>query len=99
MIALSNRAPGSGGGLTPQQSQSVSDMAASVEETKKILSDLKYALFCVGETRFVAGTLDHCWSVAEVPYTPHGPFSVLLTFCPNRPVVVYTINTCSSSSS
>jgi len=48
MIALSNRAPGSGGGLTPQQSQSVSDMAASVEETKRILSDLKNVISTQG---------------------------------------------------
>merc|ERR1739838_1172127 len=48
MIALSNRAPGSGGGLTPQQSQSVSDLAASVEETKRILSDLKNVISTQG---------------------------------------------------
>ena len=49
MVALSNKAPGGGSGLTPQQSQSMSDMASSLEETKRILNDLKY-VYCMWYT-------------------------------------------------
>lgn len=48
MVALSNKAPGGGSGLTPQQSQSMSDMASSLEETKRILNDLKSVISTQG---------------------------------------------------
>jgi len=41
MIALNNRAPSGGSGLTPQQVQSITDMGKSLDETKRILNDLK----------------------------------------------------------
>ena len=44
MIALNNRPAGGGGGsgLTPQQIQSLTEIGSSLEETKRILNDLKY---------------------------------------------------------
>jgi len=44
MIALNNRPAGGGGGgsgLTPQQIQSLMEIGSSLEETKRILNDLK----------------------------------------------------------
>ena len=43
MIALNNRPASGGRGLTPEQIHNLMSITSSLEETKRILSDLKWA--------------------------------------------------------